>query len=1245
MSKLFLDIYDWFEQHRRAFWAILVALVGVCAAMASQLSFQENITSFFGNGDEKKSAAFANVAIKDKIVVMLSGENPDDIVAAAEVFEREIAPLQEEGLIDSVTAYADEEAIGRVVGFVYDHLPIFLTDADYRALEERLTAEGIESSVESAYNLLTSPSGMAVGEVVMRDPLNIGTPSLQAFQRFSPDAQYEIYDGRLFTGDLTTMLMFIQPSNGMGDTGNNDRLVSGLEKAEREAERGGVRIDCIGGPIVAVYNARQIKSDTTITLGLAMVFILIVIFLSFRNRKSIPLIVVPPAFGAIFALAMVWLIQGEISAIAIGAGTVVLGISLSYSIHIVAHLNNIASPKEIIRELAMPLTVGCFTTIGAFAALMFTSSALLRDMGLFAVFTLIGTALFCLVFMPQFLRGFGTGEKSYLLRKIERAVGYRYDGNRWVVLSIVVLSIVALFFYNDVEFDDDMSDINYVPARIAEAERRSLEIFGDESKNVYIVTGGANIDESIAEYGALEELLNKYKAEGRIEDMVTLDAFVVAESVQRERIERWNRFWAQRREGVITRIDAAARRVGFRSGAFEPFYEVLDRQYAEFRYTKENVEAVPILAEWITVSDKRQSLLCRIAIEAENKAEVYGGIDTLANTAVIDRGYFSSKMVEATSADFNYILLVSSLIVFVALLLSYGRLELTALTFLPMAVSWVIILGMMAVFDIKFNIVNIILATFIFGIGDDFSIFIMDGLIQEYRNGKAVLDAHKTAIFFSAFTAVVGMGVLIFARHPALKSIALISVLGLSVVVVVAYTVQPALFRLMVVAQTRKGGFPYTFGSMLNTLGCYLYFVAGCLLAQVYMIVLMVLPIRRRAKKLAFHKMLYRFTRIFLKTMVAEKTIRENPFGETFDKSAVIVANHQSFIDILLLLSTTPKVVMMTKSWVWNSPFFGWIVRYADFYHAADGYEALARRVQERVREGYSVVVFPEGTRSADCSIQRFHKGAFYLAHLLKLDILPMVIYGTGAVAGKRQWFYIKPGIVATKTLRRIAYGDASFGATYQEQAKAVRRMFAEQYSLFAEELGRATNPYFRDALIKGYIYKGPALEWAVRRRCRADGFYDEWDRALPRKATITEMGCGYGQMAYMLGLLSADRTITGIDGDADKIDVARHSFLSRQSNVRFECADMREATIPTSDAVVFNDSLRGVDAEARQAILRRASESLTAGGRIIVREGNAVAVEPWLREAAQAIGLEICAHRSGSGNGQTLCILTKESR
>lgn len=1245
MSRLFVHIYDWFERHRVAFYATLVVLVAICVAMASQLSLQENITDIFNSSDKKK-AAFENIAVKDKIVVMLSGEDPDAIVHSAELFEAELSPLVESGLVSSVVATADEQTILRTTAFVYDNLPIFLTDADYEALEEKVSTEAINRNVDNAYNLLTSPSGMVVGDVIMKDPLNLGTPLLRKFEQFNPDVQYEIYNGRLFTKDLKMMLMFIQPSNGLGDTGKNDELVSVLERAESCAEVNGVGVECIGGPIIAVYNARQIKRDTNITMSIAMLIILVVIFFSFRNRWSIPLIIVPPLFGALFALAMVWLVQGEMSAIAIGAGTVVMGISLSYSIHIVSHLNHISSPRQIIEELTEPLTIGCFTTIGAFAALMFTSSSLLQDMGLFSLFTLIGTTIFSLVFMPQFLRGFKAGAKTKMLNRIEQAVGYRYDGNKWVVLPILLLTVVALFFYQDAEFDDNMSHINYMPKHIAEADARSKEFIGDDSKSIYIVTGGDNLEAITSEYQQLETLLNDHKSAGAISDVVTVSDFVIPTEVQRERIAKWNKFWSERRDATLAQIDKRAQSLGFKSGAFGQFKELLEKEYSPCTYSKEEIGGVPLVSEWVNVSESGISLLSRIDIDKANKTEVYSSIDKLENSAVVDRGYFSSKMVESTSEDFNYILLVSSLIVFVALLFSYGRLELTLLAFLPMAISWVLILGMMAIFDIKFNIVNIILATFIFGIGDDFSIFIMDGLLQEYRSGKKVLGAHKTAIFFSAFTAIVGMGVLIFAKHPALKSIALISVLGLSVVVLVSYTVQPLLFRLLVTLQTKKAGFPYTIAGILNTMYAFLYFLLGCIVEEVFILVLMAIPMKRSTKKLIFHKIIYWFARIFLATMITVKTVRKNPYKETFDKPAVIIANHQSFIDILLLLSTTPKIVIMTNSWVWNSPFFGWIVRYADFYHAADGYEALAERLKARVDEGYSVVVFPEGTRSADCSILRFHKGAFYLADLLKLDILPMVIYGAGQVSEKTQGFYIKWGIIATKIMKRVKYGDKSFGASYQEQSKRLRSWYIEQYRIFRSELGVASDPYFKDALLKNYVYKGPALERHIRRECRRADNYDMWDRIIPRNATITDLGCDYGQVSFMLGLLSRERKIVAVDCDIEKIEIAEHAFLNQKLNIRFGCADLANVEIEPSDAIILNRGFAALDVEAQKATLTKAVASLNEGGVIVAKAEDCAlwADEAWMGEFAKANALELKSHKFGKRNSKTLYTLTKHN-
>ena len=86
----------------------------------------------------------------------------------------------------------------------------------------------------------------------------------------------------------------------------------------------------------------------------------------------------------------------------------------------------------------------------------------------------------------------------------------------------------------------------------------------------------------------------------------------------------------------------------------------------------------------------------------------------------------TSAIVSSLTDNFNYIGWACGAIVFFFLWFSMGSIELALISFLPMAVSWVWILGIMALLGIQFNVVNIILATFIFGQGDDYTIFMTE---------------------------------------------------------------------------------------------------------------------------------------------------------------------------------------------------------------------------------------------------------------------------------------------------------------------------------------------------------------------------------------------------------------------------------------------------------------------------------------------------------------------------------------
>ena len=114
------------------------------------------------------------------------------------------------------------------------------------------------------------------------------------------------------------------------------------------------------------------------------------------------------------------------------------------------------------------------------------------------------------------------------------------------------------------------------------------------------------------------------------------------------------------------------------------------------------------------------------------------------------------------------------------------------LGFLPILLSWLIVLGAMVLAHVQFNLISIIISTFIFGIGVDYSIFVMNGLTA---TDQKMLNYHKTAIFFSAVTLIVTVSSMLLAQHPAIKSVGFSTLVGLLSAVILSYVVQPAIYR------------------------------------------------------------------------------------------------------------------------------------------------------------------------------------------------------------------------------------------------------------------------------------------------------------------------------------------------------------------------------------------------------------------------------------------------------------------
>lgn len=138
------------------------------------------------------------------------------------------------------------------------------------------------------------------------------------------------------------------------------------------------------------------------------------------------------------------------------------------------------------------------------------------------------------------------------------------------------------------------------------------------------------------------------------------------------------------------------------------------------------------------------------------------------------------------------------------------------------------------------------------------------------------------------------------------------------------------------------------------------------------------------------------------------------------DRPYIIVSNHQSISDIVLLLQTRMHFKWVAKRSLFRVPFLGWcmsLCRHVRLRHA--NASSIIRAYQESsdwIAKGVSVMFFPEGTRNPQGRMLPFHNGAFRLAMKKKVSILPIAIHGTASFLPKGTWRF-NPGCTVGLTV------------------------------------------------------------------------------------------------------------------------------------------------------------------------------------------------------------------------------------
>ena len=817
MTNVFIKIYLYFRQHRQVCWLSMLALFLFFGYFATQLHLEEDINKLMPsskNEDGTTKLAFADLKIKDK-TFLLFALNPDSasigegsdytekLTAVCDAFVDSLLSNDKDTLLEDVFYRLDDDLLPSGIDYLSEHLPAYIDTAAYVHFDSLLTREHFARQMQQNHDDLLSEVGEMFPELIEIDPLGMRNVLAEQMSPLLSAGSYQTLDNHFFVPDSTVCIAFLTPRFSSTNTGQGSALFERLNTLISQFAQTypDITINYHGTPASGYYNSTTIKHDLTTTIAGALVLVLVFLFVCFRRWDTIPLLLLPVAFGTLFGLSMMYWLKGEFSLLALGIGGVVLGVALSYVLHVLTHHQYVGNGEQLLQDQVKPVLLGCITTIGSFAGLIFINTALLQDFGLFAAFAILGTTLFSLVYLPQML-----SEKthSFSFKLIDKINSYPFDQQKplLAVVCVVIVVGVGAYLVGGIRFDADMHNLGYEDPLTEQSEEllRSKTYTGDKTK--YFASKGQTMEEAIENFAVLDHKLDSLQQLGLVKSYTHTNQIFVSMRVQQERIDAWKAYWTADRLGKVrTLIAQTAPQADLNADAFERFFEA-----ATADYEPDSLYAAGLIPPGYQSTLMEQSYggdyLCFTSVRCQNDSvrssesdyiRICDAIASDPRLLVLDTYYYTTDTLLQMNDDFNVLQWISMLFVFVVLLLSFHfNLQHTLLTFMPILLSWIIVLGAMVLFDVRFNLISIIISTFIFGIGVDYSIFVMNGLTA---TETSKLHYHKTAILLSAVTLVTTVSSMLLASHPAIRSVGFSTLVGLLSAVILAYVLQPAIYR------------------------------------------------------------------------------------------------------------------------------------------------------------------------------------------------------------------------------------------------------------------------------------------------------------------------------------------------------------------------------------------------------------------------------------------------------------------
>jgi predicted exporter len=780
---------------------VLLVAAGLFAAGWHMIRIDTDIVSSLPQDDPVIRDAmhiFQHHPYQDQLTIDLALDEgtPDELVACALAAE---AQLRASGLFKRVGMEDVAKVLPQLAQNVAERLPTLFTA---RELEERvgplLAPTKVAERVAHLRQGLLQMDTIGQAGLLALDPLGLKDLVLARLIHLSPSPSAQLYKGHVLSADGRHALLTAVPKDAGTDGASARRLSDYLEQLGREmqtrfaAQGRTVRWTPVGAYRAALDNEVIVRADVQKAVFFSTLGIALLLIFAFPRPWIGLLSLVPALVGTMVAFFVFALVRPSISILVLGFGGAIISIAVDQGI---AYLLFLDRPQETFgKEAAHEIwSVGLLaelTTLGALTALMLSDFPIFRQLGLFSAMGSGFAFLFVHSIFPWIFPALpASRERNLPLPRV--ADGLFSLGKTGALFALLLFG--GLIGFAKPGFEVNLSAMNTVSQATRDAEAKLSATWGEIFSKVFLMTEA----DSLAVLQATnDQLLARLEADPR--PALTERAFLpsmIFPGRQRaaDNLSAWKIFWNPGRVAELQQsLTSAGIQAGFTPEAFAPFFALLTRPEARLPGPgiPEAFRPLVGVAQAEEGGPWRQfaSLILPQPSAEEGFYQRYRDM-----AKIFAPNLFSQNLGHLIFDTFVTLLLIIGSAVTVLLFIFFLDAGLTLLALAPVVFAMVCSLGTLSLLGRPLDIPALILAVIVLGTGIDYSLFVVRSY-QRYGSARhPAFTLIRSAVIMSAFSTLIGFGVMAVAQHAVLQSAGIAGALGIGYSLLGAFLILPPL--------------------------------------------------------------------------------------------------------------------------------------------------------------------------------------------------------------------------------------------------------------------------------------------------------------------------------------------------------------------------------------------------------------------------------------------------------------------